>query len=157
MKVYVLFVHKKSVSKRKVCIILIKNKKFKKTKKKHNFSVFFRWVFLGGFLLPTLPVAGLAGRGALPTAAAQAGPLGRRRCGAHQVREQVVETFVHFLRHLSKVVIKMGCGEEKWVHSKKKEGALSEKDKEGLLLRPETKFYEEIETAREKSSFISII
>ncbi len=50
MIVYVLFVHKKSVSKRKVCIIFIKNKKFKKTKK-NIFSSFFRWVimfFLGG-------------------------------------------------------------------------------------------------------------
>jgi hypothetical protein len=47
------------------------------------------------------------------------------------------------------VVKKSGC-------TAKKEGALSEKDKEGLLLRPETKFNEEIETAREKSSFVSI-
>ncbi len=58
MIVYVLFVHKKSVSKRKVCIVFIKNKKLKKPKK--TFLVgFFRWVFLGGFfwvgfLLPTL-------------------------------------------------------------------------------------------------------
>jgi hypothetical protein len=48
MIVYVLFVHKKSISKRKVCIIFIKNLKFEKPqktpKKKH-----FWWVFLGGF------------------------------------------------------------------------------------------------------------
>jgi hypothetical protein len=46
MIVYVLFVHKKSVSKRKVCIIFIKNKKFKK---KNIFSGFFRWVFVWVF------------------------------------------------------------------------------------------------------------
>jgi hypothetical protein len=46
MIVYVLFVHKKSVLKRKVCIIFIKNLKFKKTQKKH-----FYWVFLGGFFV----------------------------------------------------------------------------------------------------------
>ncbi len=53
MIVYVLFVHKKSVSKIKVFIIFIKNEKFKKktkkTKKKH-----FQWVFmgfLGGFFI----------------------------------------------------------------------------------------------------------
>jgi hypothetical protein len=42
------FVHKKSVSKRKVCIILIKNYKFKKKPKKAKkniFSGFFRWFF----------------------------------------------------------------------------------------------------------------
>jgi uncharacterized membrane protein YfcA len=44
MIVYVLFVHKKSVSKRKVCIIFIKNKKFKKNQKKT-----FLVGFLGGF------------------------------------------------------------------------------------------------------------
>ncbi len=48
---------KKSVSKRKVCIILIKNLKFKKTQK-NNFSGFFYVVFFlvfwVGFLLPTL-------------------------------------------------------------------------------------------------------
>jgi hypothetical protein len=49
MIVYVLFVHKKSVSKRKVCIIFIKNLKFKKTQKKTFFVVFFRWVFWGFF------------------------------------------------------------------------------------------------------------
>ncbi len=87
------------------------------------------------FLLPTLPVAGLAGGGALPTAAAQAGPLGRRRCGAHQVGEQVIETFVHFLRHLSKVVIKMRMVGVQY----KKEGALSEKDKDGFTLEPRYK------------------
>jgi uncharacterized membrane protein YfcA len=60
MIVYVLFVHKKSVSKRKVCIIFIKNKKFKKTQKKpkKTFLVGFLGGFLGGFfwvgLLPTL-------------------------------------------------------------------------------------------------------
>ncbi len=46
----VLFVHKKSVSKRKVCIIFIKNKKLKK-KTKNSFSVggwgWVRWFFLG--------------------------------------------------------------------------------------------------------------
>jgi hypothetical protein len=51
MIVYVLFVHKKSVSKRKVCIIFIKNKKLKK-KQKNIFNGFFKV----GFLLPTLPV-----------------------------------------------------------------------------------------------------
>ncbi len=60
MIVYYLFVHKKSVSKRNVCIIFIKNKKVKKNPKKPTFSGFFRWifwvflgffgwVFLGGF------------------------------------------------------------------------------------------------------------
>jgi hypothetical protein len=60
-----LFVNKKSVSKRKVCIIFIKNLKLKKkNQKKKNpiFIGFFRWVFwvfLGGFfcvgfLMPTL-------------------------------------------------------------------------------------------------------
>ena len=52
MIVYYLFVHTKSVWKRKVCIIFIKNKKFKKKTKKKHFSRFFRWVFsvfLGGF------------------------------------------------------------------------------------------------------------
>jgi hypothetical protein len=46
--VYVLFVHKKSVSKRKVCIILIKNLKFKKPKKTYLVGFLggiFRWVF----------------------------------------------------------------------------------------------------------------
>jgi hypothetical protein len=65
MIVYYLFVHKKSVSKRKVCIIFIKNLTFKKTqqkpKKKHFSGVFyvfflgfFGWVFWVGFLMPTL-------------------------------------------------------------------------------------------------------
>jgi hypothetical protein len=43
---------KKYVSKRKVCIIFIKNKKFQKTQKKPQkniFSGFFGWVFLCGF------------------------------------------------------------------------------------------------------------
>jgi hypothetical protein len=61
MIVYVLFVHKKSVSKRKVCIMLIKNKKIKKTQK-DILSGFFRWFFLGFwgwfFLLPTLAPGG---------------------------------------------------------------------------------------------------
>jgi hypothetical protein len=48
MIVYVLYVNKKSVSKRKVCIIFIKNKKFKKTKKKQKNKTFFVG-FLGGF------------------------------------------------------------------------------------------------------------
>jgi uncharacterized membrane protein YfcA len=63
MIVYVLFVHKKSVSKRKVCIIFIKNKKFKKNPKK-TFLVVFLGGFFGflgrffwvGFLMPTLTV-----------------------------------------------------------------------------------------------------
>jgi hypothetical protein len=50
---YVLFVHKKFVSKRKVCINLKKNSKFKKNPKKC-------WV---GFLLPTLPGGGGGGCG----------------------------------------------------------------------------------------------
>jgi hypothetical protein len=41
MIVYVLFVHEKSGSKRKVCIIFIKNYKLKKNKKKNIFSGFF--------------------------------------------------------------------------------------------------------------------
>ncbi len=52
MIVYYLFVHKKSVWKRKVCIIFIKKKYLKKPKKtqKKTFLVgFFRWVFLGFF------------------------------------------------------------------------------------------------------------
>jgi hypothetical protein len=49
MIVYVLFVHKKSVSKRKVCIIFIKNLNFKKPKKTF-FVGFFRWDFWVGFL-----------------------------------------------------------------------------------------------------------
>ncbi len=56
MIVYVLFVHKKSVSKRKVCIIFIKNSK---KNKNNNFLVgflggfwgFFVWGFLGGFFI----------------------------------------------------------------------------------------------------------
>jgi hypothetical protein len=64
MIVYVLFVHKKSVLKRKVCINFIKNKKFKKKPKKPIFSVFF-WFFWAdffgvGFLLPTLAQGGAA-------------------------------------------------------------------------------------------------
>jgi hypothetical protein len=57
MIVYVLFVHKKSVSKRKVCIIFIKNKNLKNQKNK-TFLVGFLGGFLRffgvGFLLPTL-------------------------------------------------------------------------------------------------------
>jgi hypothetical protein len=52
MIVYVLFVHKKSVSKRKVCIIFITNSKF--NPKKNIFSGFlggFFGVFLGGFFI----------------------------------------------------------------------------------------------------------
>jgi hypothetical protein len=45
MIVYVLFVHKKSVLKRKVCIIFIKNLKFKKPKKNIFRVGFFRWDF----------------------------------------------------------------------------------------------------------------
>ncbi len=48
MIVYVLFIHKKSVSKRKVNIIFIKKLKIKKKTTKKTFLVgFFRWVFLG--------------------------------------------------------------------------------------------------------------
>jgi hypothetical protein len=48
---YVLFVHKKSVSKRKVCIIFIKNLNKKKTKKpQKTFLVGFLGIFWGGFL-----------------------------------------------------------------------------------------------------------
>jgi len=58
MIVYYLFVHKKSVRKRKVCNIFIKNKKFKKTPKNPFLVGFFRWVFFGffwvGFSMPTL-------------------------------------------------------------------------------------------------------
>jgi hypothetical protein len=64
--------HKKSVSKRKVCIIFIKNKKFKKPQKpkKPIFSAFFRCLFFGvflggffwvGFLLPTLHIKAAGG------------------------------------------------------------------------------------------------
>jgi hypothetical protein len=118
-----------------LCFFLFFKIKFKIPKKKTFLVVFlggFLWV---GFLLPTLPVAGLAGGGALPTAAAQSGPLGRRRCGAHQVGEQVVETFVHFLRHLSKVVIKMGCCGEWWGYSIKTKVDFLKKTKRVLLLR----------------------
>ncbi len=69
MIVYVLFVYKKSVSKRKVCIIFWKNlKKFKKPQK-NIFNGFFRWFFwffLGGFFIgnPATQGAGLvAGAG----------------------------------------------------------------------------------------------
>jgi hypothetical protein len=44
---YYLFVHKKSVSKRKVCINFTKNLQFKKPKKTNKKK--FEWVFLGGF------------------------------------------------------------------------------------------------------------
>ncbi len=57
MIVYVLFVHKKSVSKRKVCILKKKKIKNLKKPKKPLFSGFFMWVFgffWVGFLLPTL-------------------------------------------------------------------------------------------------------
>ncbi len=47
MIVYVLFVHKRSVSKRKVCIIFKKNLNLKKPKK--TFLVGCLIVFLGGF------------------------------------------------------------------------------------------------------------
>ncbi len=60
---------KKSVSKRKVCIIFIKNLKFKTTQKnkKKTFLVgffvgFFGWFFWVGFLLPTLHLGGVGGR-----------------------------------------------------------------------------------------------
>jgi hypothetical protein len=46
MIVYVLFVHKKSVTKRKVCIIFIKNLKFKKPQKT-IFSGFFQVGYFG--------------------------------------------------------------------------------------------------------------
>ncbi len=69
MIVYVLFVHKKAVSKRKMCIIFIKKKKLKKKNKtKKTFLVgflgFFGWVFWVGFLLPTLAQGGAALRAA---------------------------------------------------------------------------------------------
>jgi len=61
MIVYVSFVHKKSVSKRKVCIIFIKIKKFKKPQKNSALKTFlveffgvFGVFFSVGFLLPTL-------------------------------------------------------------------------------------------------------
>jgi hypothetical protein len=56
MIVCVIFVHKKSVSKRKVCIIFIKNLKFKKSKKPIivGFLGGIFGFFLVGFLLPTL-------------------------------------------------------------------------------------------------------
>ncbi len=46
MIVYVLFVHKKSVTKRKVCIIFIKNEKLKKNQKpqKKPKKIHFLWV-----------------------------------------------------------------------------------------------------------------
>ncbi len=62
MIVYVLFVHKKSVSKRKVCIIFIKKIKIKKNTNKPLFSGFFRWFFLVGFLLPTLSCSASSAR-----------------------------------------------------------------------------------------------
>jgi len=51
MIVYVLFVHKKSVSKRKVCIIFIKNSKLKKNKKKTFLVGFLCGFFCGGFFM----------------------------------------------------------------------------------------------------------
>jgi hypothetical protein len=54
MIVYVLFVHKKSVSKRKVCINFIKIKNLKKPKKPIFSGVFRWWFFWVGFLLPIL-------------------------------------------------------------------------------------------------------
>jgi hypothetical protein len=46
MIVYVLFIHKKSVSKRKVCIIFKKIfLKKSKNAKKNNFNGFFLWFF----------------------------------------------------------------------------------------------------------------
>jgi hypothetical protein len=48
MIVYVLFVHKKSASKRKVCIIFIKNKKNLKNPK-NQFLVLFSGEFFGFF------------------------------------------------------------------------------------------------------------
>jgi hypothetical protein len=56
MIVYVLFVHKKSVSKRKVCIIFIKNKIKIKNPKKNIFSGFLGgfFGFFGWVFLPTL-------------------------------------------------------------------------------------------------------
>jgi hypothetical protein len=45
MIVCVLFVHKKSVSKKKICIIFIKNKKFTKSPKNPFLVSFFRWFF----------------------------------------------------------------------------------------------------------------
>ncbi len=75
MIVYDLFVHKKSVWKRKVCIIKNLKKPKKNQKKKNIFSGFFRWVFwvfwvgffLGGFfwvgfLMPTLSLGLHKGR-----------------------------------------------------------------------------------------------
>jgi hypothetical protein len=56
-------VHKKPVSKKKVCIIFIKNFKKHKKLKKTIFGVFFRWVFWSFFrwvfLLPTLAIGRL--------------------------------------------------------------------------------------------------
>ncbi len=52
---YVLFVHKKSVSKKKVCIIFIKYLKLKKTYLVVFFMCFFGWVFWVGFLLYCQP------------------------------------------------------------------------------------------------------
>ncbi len=101
MIVYVLFVHKKSVSKRKVCIIFIKNLKLKKNSKKTKkpiFSGFFRWVFLVGFLLPTLPggdaAAAVAGCGEpLQPAAGAVGPAKGRAVGvaAAAAKDQMPE------------------------------------------------------------------
>ncbi len=85
MIIYILFVHKKSVSKRKVCIIFIKNKKFKKTQKS-IFSGALRWVFLCGFFFycqPCLLSLPLTRPGAPPFAAASAVP--RSRSGARFV------------------------------------------------------------------------
>jgi hypothetical protein len=84
MIVYVLFVHKKSVSERKVCNIFIKNIKFKKTQKSpflvgffrcffgFFFGGFFGWVFLlptllsGGVLLPEVSHLAAPGLGLCP-------------------------------------------------------------------------------------------
>ncbi len=77
MIVYDLFVHKKSVWKRKVCIIFIKKLKLKKTKKtqKSIFSGFFKVVFFGWvFLKPTLH-QGHDGEGGLLQGRRHQGPL----------------------------------------------------------------------------------
>jgi hypothetical protein len=76
MIVYVLFVHKISISKRKVCFIFIKIEEEKNIFKSMGFFRWFFWVFLVGFLLPTLAEGGAHGGERVPL------PQQRRRHAA---------------------------------------------------------------------------
>jgi hypothetical protein len=92
MIVYVLFVHKKSVSKRKVCIIFIKNKKNKKIKKNilvvflGGFFCIFCGFFWVGFLWPTLGPGPLPLHRAGPQADLPHRLLSNTQVGVHEGR-----------------------------------------------------------------------